>query len=156
MRKEAKILLDKGIASLILSTEHFNRPSDLGRVDAVLILMDHAFEMLLKAAILHRGGKIREKRAKQTIGFDHSVRVALSDGEIRFLSEEEALLIQANNGLRDAAQHHLLDISEQHLYIQSQAGLSLFRKLLSEVFGKDLRASLPPAYCRSALPFQLI
>jgi len=143
MRKEVKILLDKATASLIISVEHFNRPSDLGRVDAVLILMDHAFEMLLKAAILHRGGKIREPRAKMTIGFDHSVRVGVSDGKVRFLTEEDALLIQTNNGLRDAAQHHLLDISEQHLYIQSQAGLTLFRKLLSQVFGKELGDALP-------------
>jgi hypothetical protein len=143
MKKEVKILLDKAIASLIISVEHFNRPSDLGRVDAVLILMDHAFEMLLKAAILHKGGRIREPRAKMTIGFDHSVRVGLSDGKVRFLTPEDALLIQTNNGLRDAAQHHLLDISEQHLYIQSQAGLTLFRKLLSEVFGKELGNALP-------------
>jgi hypothetical protein len=143
MKKEARILLDKAIASLIISVEHFNRPSDLGRVDAVLILMDHAFEMLLKAAILHRGGRIREPRAKMTIGFDHSVRVGLSDGAVRFLTEEDALLIQTNNGLRDAAQHHLLDISEQHLYIQAQAGLTLFRKLLSQVFGKELGDALP-------------
>jgi hypothetical protein len=72
MKKEVKILLDKAIASLIISVEHFNRPSDLGRVDAVLILMDHAFEMFLKAAILHKGGRIRQPRAKMTIGFDHS------------------------------------------------------------------------------------
>lgn len=143
MKKESKILIDKAVASLILSVEHFNRPSDVGRVEAVLIFMDHSFEMLLKAAILHRGGKIRQPRAKQTIGFDHCVRTALSDGKVRFLSEEDALLLQANNSLRDAAQHHLLSISEPHLYIQAQAGLSLFRRLLNEIFGKNLRLVLP-------------
>jgi len=126
MKKEAKILRQKAVASLILSIEHFNRPSDTGRTEAVLILLDHAFEMLLKAAILHRGGSIREKGAKQTIGFDHCVRKSLSDGTLRFLDEEEALLLQAINGLRDAAQHHIVDISEAHLYIQAQAGLGIF------------------------------
>jgi hypothetical protein len=143
MKKESKILLDKAVASLILSVEHFNEPSDVGRVEAVLIFMDHAYEMLLKAAILHKGGRIRQPRAKQTIGFDHCVRTAVSDGKLKFLSEEDALLLQANNSLRDAAQHHLLSISEPHLYIQAQAGLSLFKRLLNDVFGKDLRLALP-------------
>jgi hypothetical protein len=76
--------------------------------------------MLLKAAILHRGGRIREKRAKQTIGFDACVRKSLSDGEIKFLKEEQALVLQTINGLRDAAQHHLLDVSEGQLYVHIQ------------------------------------
>lgn len=70
MKREAKSLLKKSTDSLVLSIEHFNRPSDRGRVDAVLILLDHSFEMLLKAAIVHRGGKIRKNRESQTIGFD--------------------------------------------------------------------------------------
>jgi hypothetical protein len=143
LKKEARLILGKAIDSLVLSVEHFNRPWDHGRVEAVLILLDHAFEMLLKAAILHRGGKIREPKAKQTIGFDKCVRVALSDGEIKFLTPEQALLLQSINSLRDAAQHHLVDISEQHLYLQAQAGLTLFKDLLQAVFGKELAINLP-------------
>ena len=66
----------------------FNLPSDRGRTHSVLIYLDHAFEMLLKAAILHRGGRIRERPAKQTIGFDACVRKALSDGSLKFLNEQ--------------------------------------------------------------------
>jgi hypothetical protein len=143
VKKEARLLLEKAVDALILSVEHFNRPWDRGRVEAVLILLDHAFEMLLKAAILHGGGKIREPKAKQTIGFDKCVRVALSDGEIKFLTPEQALLLQSINSLRDAAQHHLVDISEQHLYLQAQAGLTLFKDLMQAVFGKDLAIQLP-------------
>src|ERR1039458_7303340 len=143
MRKEAKLLLDKSVDSLILSIEMFNRPSDRGRVHAVLILLDHAFEMLLKAAILHRGGKIRERRAKQTIGFDGAVRKAVSDASIQFLKSEQALTVQIINSLRDAAQHHLLDISEQHLYLHCQSGLTLFRDVFKGVFSQDLHTFLP-------------
>jgi hypothetical protein len=143
LRKEARLLLEKGINSLILSIEHFNRPWDKGRTESVLIFLDHSFEMFLKAAILHRGEKIRERRAKQTIGFDACVRKALSDGEIKFLSKEQALSLQAINSLRDAAQHHLLDLSEQHLYFHSQSGLTLFRDLLKTVFDRDLGSILP-------------
>jgi hypothetical protein len=143
IRREAKLLLRKAINSLILSVEHFNRPWDDGRIEAVLILLDHSFEMLLKASMLHKGGRIRAKRAKQTLGFDECVRVALSNADIKFLSEEDALLLQTINSLRDAAQHHLIDISEQHLYIQAQAGLTLFRRLLKDVFKEELAINLP-------------
>ncbi len=143
MKKEVKLLRQKAIQSLILSIEIFNRPSDAGRTDGVLIFIDHAFEMLLKSIILHRGGKIREPRAKQTIGFDQSVRRGLSDATIKFLTENQALTLQMINSLRDASQHHLLDISEPHLYIQSQAGLSLFRDLFKSVFQEELMSHLP-------------
>lgn len=143
MRKEVRLLCSKAIESLVLSIELFNRPSDAGRTHGVLIFLDHGFEMLFKAAILHRGGRIREPRAKQTIGFDACVRKALSDSRVKFLNETQALTVQMINSLRDAAQHHLLDISEQHLYIQSQAGLSLFREVFKTVFGEDLQPQLP-------------
>lgn len=143
MRREARLLLSKACDSLLVSIEFFNRPHDRGRVAGTLILLDHAFEMLLKAAILHRGGRIREKQAKETIGFDACVRRGLSDGQIKFLTEEQALVVQTINGLRDAAQHHLLDISEGQLYVHAQAGVTLFRDLLKAIFQQDLTEHLP-------------
>jgi hypothetical protein len=143
MKRESKLLLNKAANSLVLSFEHFNRPWDRGRVEAVLILLDHAFEMLLKAAIVHRGGRIRKRREKQTLGFDECVRKALSDGSIQFLTDEEALLLQTINGLRDAAYHHLIEVSEELLYVHAQAGLTLFKDLLDRVFQKDLISELP-------------
>lgn len=143
MKKEPKLLLGKAIDSMALSVEHFNGLSDTGRVEAVLILLDHSLELLLKAAILHRGGAIRDRNAPQTIGFDACVRRALSDGHIRFLTEEQALTLQAINGLRDAAQHHLIEISEPHLYLHAQAGLTLFGDIIKKVFGRNLREWLP-------------
>jgi len=143
MKREVRLLLNKAIDSLVLSIELFNRPHDRGRVAGTLIFLDHSFEMFMKAAILHRGGRIREKRAKQTIGFDACVRRSLSDGKIKYLSEEQALVLQAINGLRDAAQHHLLDISEGQLYIHVQSGVTLFRDLVKSVFDQDLASHLP-------------
>ncbi|MGP0595265.1 DUF3644 domain-containing protein [Nitrospira sp. T9] len=143
MKREAKLLLDKACDSLVLSIELFNRPNDRGRVSGTLIQIDHSFEMLLKSALLHRGGRIREKRAKETIGFDTCVRRALSDGTVKFVSEEQALVLQTINGLRDAAQHHLLDISEGQLYVHIQSGVTLFRDLLKKVFDEALVSHLP-------------
>ena len=143
MKRETRLLLGKACDSLTLSIEFFNRPHDLGRATTTLILLDHAFEMLLKACIVHRGGRIREKRAKETLGFDKCVRCALSDGSIKFLNEEQVITLQGINSLRDAAQHHLLDISENQLYVHIQAGVTLFRDLLKLVFDWDLCELLP-------------
>lgn len=143
MKKEARLLLRKAVNSLILSVEQFNRPWDQGRIESVLIFLDHSFEMLLKASIVHRGGKIWQMGQKQTIGFDACVRTALTDDKIKFISAEQALTLQTVNGFRDAAQHHLLDLSEQHLYVHSQAGLTLFRDILKSNFGQNLTDTMP-------------
>jgi hypothetical protein len=143
MKREAKFLLEKACDALVLSIEMFNRPHDRGRVSSTLILLDHGFEMLMKAAILQRGGRIREKRAKATIGFDACVRRSLSDANIKYLNEEQALVLQIINGLRNAAQHHLLDISEGQLYVHVQSGITLFRDLLKGVFCQELVTHLP-------------
>jgi hypothetical protein len=143
MKKEARLLLEKACNSLILAIEYFNRPWDRGRTEAVLIFLDHAFEMQLKAGILYKGGKIRERGAKQTIGFDACVRRALTSANVKFLTPEQALTLQAINGLRDAAQHHLVDVSEGQLYLHAQSGLTLFRDLYDSVFGKKFSTELP-------------
>jgi len=143
MKREARLLLNKAYDSLVLSIELFNRPYDRGRISSTLIFLDHAFEMLLKSSIIHRGGGIRERRAKETIGFDACVRRSLTDAKIKYLTEEQALTLQILNGLRDAAQHHLLDISEDQLYVHVQSGITLFRDIVMSVFGQDLAAMLP-------------
>jgi len=143
MKREAKFLLNKSLDSLILSIEHFNRPWDTGRNEIVLILLDRSFELLLKASIVHKNGRIREPRAKETFGFEKCIRKCLSNVELRCLSEDQALTLQNINSLRDAAQHYLLDISEQQLYLFSQAGVTLYGEILSKVFEKDIKDVLP-------------
>jgi hypothetical protein len=143
MKREARILLGKSIDSLILSIDRYNCPWDKGRVEAFLIMMDHAFEMMLKASIIHRGGRIRKPREKLTIGFDACVREALSGNIPSFIKDEQALSLQAINSLRDAVQHHYLAISEDHLYLHAQSGVTLFRDILANVFGINLSDRLP-------------
>ena len=143
MKKEAKLLLNSGIDSLLLSIEHFNRPWDRGRVVSVLMHLNHSIEMLLKAVIVHKGGKIREKRAKETIGFDHCIRKCLSDSQIQCLTKEQALALQMINSLRDSAEHYLLDIKEEQFYMHVQSGVTLFGDVLSKVFRMKLSDYLP-------------
>lgn len=106
------------------------------------MLLDHSFEMLLKAGIVH-SGHIREPGQKHTIAFDACVRRCSSDAAISFLTEEQTLTLQTINGLRDAAQHHLVELSEGHLYLQAQTGVTLFRELFKTVLDEDLSATLP-------------
>lgn len=143
MRKQARLLLERALNSLLLAIEHFNRPSDRGRIEAVLIHLDHSFEMLLKAAILHLGGRIREPRAKQTIGFDKCVRKCVSDAKVKCLTEDQALTLRMINGLRDSAMHYIIEISQQQLYLNAQAGVTLFDDILRNVFHKSLSDYLP-------------
>ena len=143
MKKEVRQLREKAINALVLSIDHFNRPWDRGRAEAVLILLDHSFEMLLKAGIRQRLGKIRKAREKQTIGFGACVRKGLTDANLKFLTEEQALTLQTINGQRDAAQHYLVDMSEHQLYFYAQAGVTLFRDIHDDVFDKKLVLELP-------------
>lgn len=143
MKKEAKLLLNSGLDSLLNAIEYFNRPSDRGREVSVLMLLNHAFEMALKATIVHKGGKIREKRAKETIGFDHCVRKCISDSQLKCLTKEQALTMQMINSLRDAATHYLLNISEEQFYMHVQSGVTLLGDILSKNFSLKLSDVLP-------------
>lgn len=135
-----KLLLKRANDSLVLSIEIFNRPWDRGRLEAFLILFDHSFELLLKSAILHRGGKINKKGKNETIGFDQCVRSAIG---YKVITEEQALTLQTINGLRDAAQHYVLELSEQHLYLHAQSGFTLYSDILKNVFQKEITKELP-------------
>ena len=143
VKKEVRQLRERAITALVLSIDHFNRPWDRGRTEAVLIMLDHSFEMLLKAVIRHRRGKIRRPREKQTIGFNACVRKGLTDATLKFLTDEQALTLQTINGQRDAAQHYLVDMSEHQLYFYAQAGATLFRDIHDDVFGGSLVLELP-------------
>ncbi len=143
MKKEAKVLFGKSVDSLFLAVEHFNRPWDRGRPEAVLILLDRSFELLLKNVIVHKGGKIRERRAEETLGFDACVRKCLSDAQVKCLTEEQAITIQIVNSLRDAAQHYLLEISEQQLYIYIQGAITLYNNILQNFYNQSLHDYLP-------------
>ena len=143
MKRNVKIFLEKAVDSLLLSIELFNRPHETGRKQAVLILLDHSFEMLLKASLLHRDCTIKDKKTKNTSGFAACLRKGMGDGSVRFLTEEQTLTLQTINGMRDAEMHYFIDISEHQLYFYVQSGFTLFQDILKEVFQKNLYEKLP-------------
>lgn len=143
MRAEVRALKKRAIDSLVLAIELFNRPYDRARSEAVFMHLDHAFEMLLKATIVHRGGRIREAKASETISVAKCLGKCVSDADLKCLQPEQALTLQMINGMRDAAQHYILRVSEQQLYMLTQAGLTLFRDLLSLIFKESLARHVP-------------
>ncbi len=52
-------------------------------------------------------------------------------------------MLRSLNSLRDAAQHYLLNLSEQQLYIHAQSGVTLFRTIMGDVLGQDLTDEMP-------------
>jgi hypothetical protein len=59
----------------------------------------------------HKGGKIRKRRAKQTIGFNACI-TGSGNSQIRFLKNEQAVSLQAISALRDAAQHYFREAEQ--------------------------------------------
>lgn len=134
LKKNVAPLLSRAIASLTLSIELFNRPSEIARHHGVLILLQHAFEMLLKASILQRTGRIHDKSSKYTYGFDRCLTIVTE--ELKLLTQDERATLSILDAQRDQAAHYYSELSEDLLYIHAQSGVTLFAKLLQSHFGQ--------------------
>lgn len=135
MKRETRQLLEKAIDSAVIAIDHYNRLWDRGRAEAVLIFLDRAFELLMKAIIVERGLKIAHKKDRSlTIGSSEALRKCVSNKKIKCITEDQAISIQNLNLLRDAAQHYIVSLSEGQLYVYSQSGLSIFLELLKSEF----------------------
>lgn len=141
LKKNVAPLIERSIDSLTLSVELFNRPNETGRRHGVLLLMHHAFEMLLKAAILQRTGTIHAKGEKYTYGFDKCMAIMSQD--LKILREDERASLSILDAQRDQAAHYYIDISEDVLYVHAQSGATLFDELLSRSFSRRLADFLP-------------
>jgi hypothetical protein len=141
LRKNVAPLIARSIDSLTLSIELFNRPSDTGRHHGVLILMQHAFEMLLKACILQQTGRIHNKGEKYTYGFDKCLTVMSQ--ELKMLKADEHATLSILDAQRDQAAHYYIEISEDILYVHAQSGVTLFDELLERAFSRRLADLLP-------------
>ena len=141
LRRDTRRFKRRAVNSLLLAIEMFNRPHEVGRTEAVLILLQHAFEMILKATIYEKRGTICESRVSISFGFDRCLGIARSD--LRILNEEQAQTLSILDGLRDCAAHNLIDLTEQALYVHTQAAVTLFDQVLGSAFGEHLANYLP-------------
>jgi len=140
-KKDVAELKTRAINSLVLGIELFNRPYNQGRAEGVLILLHHAFEMLLKAIIKDKTGTVHAKDKKYSYGFDKCLDVALN--ELRVISSDERAALSILDAHRDIATHYYQNISEDLLYLQAQVGVTLFDDLLMRGFEENLSDTIP-------------
>lgn len=140
-KRDVAELKKRAINSLVLGIELFNRPHDQGRAEGVLILLHHAFEMLLKAIIKDRTGTVHAKGEKYSFGFDKCLEVAQNG--IKVISVDERATLSILDAHRDTAIHYYQDVSEDLLYLQAQAAVTLFDDLLSRTFKERLADCIP-------------
>lgn len=115
LRQEARVLKGKALSSLVTATEAFNSPRDDGRVTRVLLHLQHAFEMLLKAGLIQAGVSVFGRKTGRSIGFEKCVSLAMADGTIK-LSEADAGTLRAIDAMRDDEQHWFSEVPEQLLW----------------------------------------
>ncbi|MBC7817001.1 MAG: hypothetical protein IAG10_08950 [Planctomycetaceae bacterium] len=93
--------------------------------------------------MLQRGSDIHNPKTGYAHSFDFCLNKATDEAPIKFLSDDERRTLRTLNSLRDQAQHYLVDVSEQMLYMVAQSTVTLFAALLSRVFGQLLCEHLP-------------
>jgi hypothetical protein len=140
MRRDARLLKSKALASLRRCARAFNDFDDDGRVSTVLLHLQHAFEMLLKAALVDKNVPVFDKRRGRSVGFEKCV--SLSTEKLR-LAEHETGLLRTIDALRDDEQHYLGELSEGLLYLHVRAAVTLFDEILTKHFSERLVDHLP-------------
>lgn len=141
MRRRIPLLLkDKALASVRRAVKAFNDLDDDGRQTAVMLNLQHAFEMLLKAAVADQALRVIDKRTGRSIGFEKCLALA---GEHLGLSSEQIGLLRAIDALRDDEQHWLATLNEGLLYLHSRGAVTLFDEILVDAFDERLADHLP-------------
>lgn len=140
VRRDARLLKGKALASLRRCARAFNDFDDDGRTTTVLLHLQHAFEMLLKAALVEKRVRIFDKAKGRSIGFEKCVRRA---PEHLQLSEAQCGLLRAIDAIRDDEQHYFGDLSEGLLYTHVRGGVTLFADILQSAFNEKLADHLP-------------
>jgi hypothetical protein len=140
---DVRALRSKAVASLRTGVTAFNGLDDDGRQIVVLLSVQHAFEMRLKAVLAAKTDKtIFDKKTQQSISLEGAIRRSQQLEGVK-LTEEESGTIRALDGLRDAEQHWHLIVDEGLLYLNIRAVITLFNDLLDRVFGQRLAEHLP-------------
>ncbi|WP_280316863.1 DUF3644 domain-containing protein [Nocardia wallacei] len=142
LKQESRVLKGKAIASLTCAVEAFNSPHNTGRETRVLLQLQHAFEMLLKAALVQTGEKVFDRDTGRSISFEKCVRLAEGSVTIK-LEDSDAGTARAIDAMRDDEQHWFNIVPEQILYLHVRAGVTLFDDILQRVFTERLATYLP-------------
>lgn len=139
--RDARTLKTKAIGSLRTAMISFNSYDDDGRVTMVLMHLQHACEMLLKAVLVQKKTKVFDKATGRSIGFERCLGLCHAN---HGLTNEEAGIMRAIDALRDAAQHWFVFVSEDLLYLQTRALITSFDACLKRLLDDALANHIPP------------
>src|SRR5690242_5432071 len=113
LSRDARTLKGKAISSLRRSMTEFNSYDDDGRITAVLLYLQHASEMVVKAVLCQKKVRVTDKDSGRSLTFEKCLRICESNGG---LTASEASIMRTVDSLRDAAQHWYIFVSEDLLY----------------------------------------
>ncbi len=142
LKQDARALKRKSLSSMRAAMTAFNSPHDDGRVPEVLLRLQHAFEMLLKASLVQGGVSVFDKTTGRSIGFEGAVRQCQQLAGLK-LSDDAAGTLRAIDAMRDQEQHWLTEVDEGLLYLHARASVTLFDDVLHKVFVERLADHLP-------------
>jgi hypothetical protein len=151
VRRKTALLKKAASESLSLAVELFNRPVATARDPAVLVLLGHSFEMLLKAVIYQRRGRIRDPGEPYTYRFVRVINIARSD--LGALQEGEMPVVLALKQDRDTAAHDTVEMSDDLLWLHVRSAVTIFSRIVKAEFDEELTELIPARVVPvSALP----
>jgi hypothetical protein len=140
LKREAKTLKAKATASLKRALEVFNNHDDDGRPETVLLLLQHASEMLTKALLVQKSQNVFDKEKGTSVGIEKVINIAQSNG---WLNATQAGAIRVIDAMRDQAQHWMIVVPEDALYINARALITALDEILADHFHDTLADNLP-------------
>lgn len=142
MSANVRELKRKSLSSLRAAVTAFNSLDNDGRTTAVLLNLQHAFEMLLKASLDSAKVTVFDKRSEKSISFEAAIRKCQETPGIK-VSDGDAGTMRVIDAWRDAEQHWYATVDEGLLYLHVRAAITLYDDLLHKVFGERLGDHLP-------------
>jgi len=142
MKRLTRNLRDSSLEAFILALETINRPSIRYRMEAFCILFCNAWELLIKAKLLHDGKKIfypkKRKQPRLSLSIDDCLkRVFTSD------DDPVRLNIEKIHELRNNATHLVIPFIPKDIMGLFQAGIINYPKALQDWFGISLSERVP-------------
>jgi hypothetical protein len=140
LRREARTLKGKALCSLRRAVTAFNSCDNDGRVTCVLLHMQHAAEMLLKAILVQNGIRVFDPKKQRSFGFEKCVNLATDCAKLTPL---ETGLLRAIDALRDSEQHWMIIVPEDILFLYARGFVTTFDDLLKRAPEDALAEHLP-------------
>lgn len=119
----------------------FNGIDDDGRQSTVLLHLQHAAEMLLKAGLSEKKVRVFDSRSGRSIGFERCLALASQHLSV---TADQAGTLRTIDALRDDEQHWLGQIGEELLFMHvPRATVDVLDDVMKRVFGEGLADNLP-------------